>query len=297
MRGTLRISDAREESRMNLHPAFSTGKVAVITGAADGIGRAAAERCAGFGMHVLLADIAEAGLAEAAAAVRALAAPGGGRVETLRIDVAQLADVQALRELAYTSFGQVDVLMNNAGTSLPTTSWSGIEQWRRLFEVNLWGILHGVHAFTEAMIAQGTPAVIVNTGSKQGITNPPGNPAYNATKAAVKSATESLQHSLRNTPGCKLSAHLLVPGYTYTGLTRRHASAQPAGAWSPQQVIDYLLNALACGSFYVICPDNEVTREEDARRMLWAAGDVAFDRSALSRWDPDWQPAFAEFQP
>lgn len=280
---------------MNLHPAFGAGKVAVITGAADGIGRAAAECYARLGMHVLLADIDAVRLAEAAAAIRALAATAAARVETLRIDVAQLADVQALRELAYARFGQVDVLMNNAGTSLPSTSWNGIEAWRRLFEVNLWGILHGVHAFTEVMIAQGTPAVMVNTGSKQGITNPPGNPAYNATKAAVKSATESLQHSLRNTPGCKLSAHLLVPGYTFTGLTRRHTSAQPAAAWSPAQVIDYLMSALARGSFYVICPDNEVTREEDARRMLWAAGDLAYDRSALSRWDPDWQSAFAEF--
>jgi len=282
---------------MKLHPAFGAGKVAVITGAADGIGRAAAERCAGLGMNVLLADIAAERLADATTAVRALAAPGGGHVEALRIDVAQLADVVALRELAYARFGQVDVLMNNAGTSLPSTSWSDIDAWRRLFDVNLWGILHGVHAFTAAMIAQGTPAVMVNTGSKQGITNPPGNPAYNATKAAVKSATESLQHSLRNTPGCKLSAHLLVPGYTYTGLTRRHTSEQPAGAWSPPQVIDFLMNALARGSFYVICPDNEVTSEEDARRMLWAAGDMAHDRSALSRWDPDWQADFAAFRP
>jgi NAD(P)-dependent dehydrogenase (short-subunit alcohol dehydrogenase family) len=282
---------------MKLHPAFGAGKVAVITGAADGIGRAAAERCAGLGMHVLLADIESTRLAEAVAAVRAAAPPGGGRVAALRVDVAQLTEVEALRELAYTTFGQVDVLMNNAGTSVPTTSWQGLGDWRRLFEVNLWGVLHGVHAFTEAMIAQGTPAVIVNTGSKQGITNPPGNPAYNATKAAVKSATESLQHSLRNTQGCQVSAHLLVPGYTYTGLTRRRVSEKPAGAWSPLQVVDYLLEALARGSFYVICPDNEVSRTEDARRMLWAAGDLAFDRSALSRWDPAWQQAYAEFKP
>lgn len=282
---------------MALHPAFGTGKVAVITGAADGIGRAAAERYAALGMHLLLADIDEARLAEAAAALNALAVSHGGRITTSRVDVAHFTDVQALRELAYTTYGQVDVLMNNAGTSKPTTSWNGIEDWRRIIEVNLWGIVHGVQAFTAAMIAQGTPAVIVNTGSKQGITNPPGNPAYNASKAAVKSATEGLQHSLRNTPGCQVSAHLLVPGYTYTGLTRPHVDDKPAGAWWPAQVVDYLMQGLARGSFYVICPDNEVTREEDARRMLWAAGDLAYERSALSRWDPDWQQAFAEFKP
>ena len=281
---------------MNLHPAFGGGKVAVITGAADGIGRAAAERYASLGMHLLLSDINATRLDETATAVRALTEPHGARVEMRSLDVAQFADMLALRDQAYSDFGRVDVLMNNAGTSVPTTSWTDLEAWRRTFEVNLWGILHGVQAFTAAMIAQATPAVIVNTGSKQGITNPPGNPAYNATKAAVKSATEGLQHSLRNTPGCKVSAHLLVPGYTFTGLVRRGATEKPAGAWWPAQVVDYLLEAIARGSFYVICPDNEVSRDEDARRMLWAAGDLAYDRSPLSRWDPAWQQAFSEFK-
>ncbi|MGE0860875.1 MAG: SDR family NAD(P)-dependent oxidoreductase, partial [Gammaproteobacteria bacterium] len=230
---------------MNLHPAFTRGKVAVITGAASGIGRAAAEKYAELGMHVLLADLSGDKLAAAADAVRALAAPRGGEVEALAVDVANFEQVQGLQAHAYARFGQVDVLMNNAGMSVATSDWRGLEDWRRTFEVNLWGILHGVQAFTAAMIAQGTPGVIVNTGSKQGITNPPGNPAYNATKAAVKSATESLQHSLRNTPDCHISAHLLVPGYTYTGLTR--AADKPAGAWWPAQVVDYLLAALARG--------------------------------------------------
>lgn len=282
---------------MNLHPAFGTGKVAVITGAADGIGRAAAERYAALGMHLLLADREEAKLVETAAAVRAIAGSHGGMVATRTLDVARFDEVLALRELAFGVFGQVDVLMNNAGTSMPTASWGGIERWRELFEVNLWGILHGVEAFTQPMIDQGRRAVIVNTGSKQGITNPPGNPAYNATKAAVKSATESLQHALRNTPGCQVSAHLLVPGYTFTGLTRQRVTEKPAGAWLPAQVVDYLLEALARDSFYVICPDNEVTREDDARRMLWGAGDMAYDRSPLSRWDPAWKDAFAAFKP
>jgi short-subunit dehydrogenase len=163
--------------------------------------------------------------------------------------------------------------------------------------VNLWGILHGVEAFTQPMIDQGRRAVIINTGSKQGITNPPGNPAYNATKAAVKSATESLQHALRNTPGCQVSAHLLVPGYTFTGLTRQRVTEKPPGAWLPAQVVEYLLEALARNSFYIICPDNEVTREDDAKRMLWGAGDLAYDRSPLSRWDPAWADTFAAFKP
>ena len=279
---------------MPLHEAFNVNKVAVITGAANGIGRAAAERYAGLGMQLLLADLHGDRLA---ALARELAVPAGPRILTQVVDVARLEDVVDLKEQAYREFGRVDVLMNNAGTSQPTTAWSDIAAWRRIIEVNLWGVVHGIHAFTAAMLAQGTPALIINTGSKQGITNPPGNPAYNVSKAGVRSATETLQHELRNTPGCQLSAHLLVPGYTYTGLT--HAgladagvARKPDGAWLPAQVIDYLLEALGRGSFYIICPDNEVSSAEDARRIQWAAQDLVDDRPPLSRWHPDYREVF-----
>ena len=186
--------------------------------------------------------------------------------------------------------------MNNAGTSQASGAWSALDAWQHIVAVTLWGIVHGVQAFTAAMIAQGTPALIINTGSKQGITNPPGNPAYNLSKAGVKSLTESLQHALRSTPNCQVSAHLLVPGYTYTGLTRRRVSAQPAGAWLPAQVVDYMLDALARSSFYIICPDNEVSTADDAKRMVWAAYDLAADRPPLSRWHADYQDAFTRFE-
>ena len=279
---------------MPLHEAFNVNKVAVITGAADGIGRAAAERYAGLGMQLLLADLHGDRLA---ALAHELAVPAGPRILTQVVDVARLEDVVALKEQAYREFGRVDVLMNNAGTSQPTTAWGDIAAWRRIIEVNLWGVVHGIHAFTAAMLAQGTPALIINTGSKQGITNPPGNPAYNLSNAGVRSATETLQHELRNTPDCQLSAHLLVPGYTYTGLTHAgvaHAGVarKPDGAWLPAQVIDYLLEALGRGSFYIICPDNEVSSAEDARRIQWAAQDLVEDRPPLSRWHPDYREVF-----
>lgn len=272
---------------MPLHEVFAPTKVAVITGAADGIGRAAAERYASLGMHLLLADIHGERLA---ALARELVPRAGQRVLTQVVDVARLAEVVALKELAYREFGRVDVLMNNAGTSQPNTAWGDLDAWRRIIEVNLWGVVHGIHAFTGAMVAQGTPALIVNTGSKQGITNPPGNPAYNLSKAGVRSASETLQHELRNTPGCRVSAHLLVPGYTYTGFTQR--KSKPDGAWLPAEVIDYLLAALSRGSFYIICPDNEVSSAEDGRRLRWAAGDLSEDRPPLSRWHPDYQEAY-----
>lgn len=280
---------------MSQHPAFAAGKAAVITGAASGIGLAAAKRFAGLGMRLLLADVHGDKLEAAAAEVRAQTP--GASVACFKLDVAQYAQVAALKDLAFQTYGRVDVLMNNAGISLKTGSWDELEHWRALIDVNLWAIVHGVHAFTQAMIDQDTPALIVNTGSKQGITNPPGNPAYNVSKAGVKVLTEALQHSLRNTADCKLSAHLLVPGYTFTGMTRRAAQDKPAGAWWPEQVVDYMIEAIGRGSFYIICPDGEVTSAEDARRILWGAGDLALDRPALSRWHPDYREAFAKFQP
>lgn len=279
------------------HPAFDVDSVAVITGAADGIGFAAAQRYAGFAMHVLMADIDAERLAAAAEEVRAVAARHGGRVETQVIDVARYEQVVALKDRAYKLFERVDVLMNNAGTSQATGAWSGLAQWQHILAVNLWGIVHGVQAFTNAMIAQQRPALIINTGSKQGITNPPGNPAYNVSKAGVKTLTEALQHELRNTAGNQVSAHLLVPGYTFTGLTRQRVASKPAGAWLPEQVIDTMLAAIARGSFYIICPDNEVTSADDGKRMVWAAYDMAADRPPLSRWHADYQQAFKDFEP
>jgi len=185
--------------------------------------------------------------------------------------------------------------MNNAGTGGGGAPWQNLEGWQRVFGVNLWGVVHGLQAFTQTMIDQGTPCAIVNTGSKQGITNPPGDAAYNATKAAIKSLTESLAHQLRGIGDCQVTAHLLVPGFTYTGMIKRFLKEKPDAAWLPEQVADHLLAALEQGDFYVICPDNDVTSEMDGKRIAWAAGDMTQNRPALSRWHPDYEAAFAAF--
>jgi NAD(P)-dependent dehydrogenase (short-subunit alcohol dehydrogenase family) len=99
------------------------------------------------------------------------------------------------------------------------------------------------------MISQGTPAAIINTGSKQGITCPPGNTAYNVTKAGVKVLTEGLAHALRNIEGCQVTAHLLVPGSTFTGMTARGRTEKPPGSWMPEQVVDFMVAAMAAGDF------------------------------------------------
>src|SRR5208337_1651637 len=134
----------------------------------------------------------------------------------------------------------VAVLMNNAGIGGGGHAFANREGWTRLLAVNLGGVINGVQAFTQAMIDQNRPAAVVNTGSKQGITTPPGDTAYNVSKAAIKVLTEGLQHALRNIDGCQVGAHLLVPGFTFTGMTAT-AADKPQGAWTADQVADFML--------------------------------------------------------
>ena len=275
-------------------PALSADRVAVITGAAGGIGLAAARRLAGLGMKVVMADRAGAALDEAAAAVAAVAG-SAEKVLALACDVSNAGELALLAQHTYERFGDVSFLMNNAGVgNNPGKPWENLEAWKKLIDINFWGAVHGVQAFGERMLAQKTPAIIVNTGSKQGITTPPGNLAYNVSKAALKTYTEGLAHALRNEPGATVSAHLLIPGFTYTGMTST-APEKPAGAWTGEQVVDFMIDALARGDFYILCPDNETERRTDERRMAWAIGDIIENRPALSRWHPDYGAAFSEF--
>lgn len=172
--------------------------------------------------------------------------------------------------------------------------------------------------------AKSRPTSIVITGSKQGITNPPGNAAYNASKSAVKTLTEHLSWDLRDT---KTSVHLLVPGWTFTGMVsnsypnilpfsspagRRillymkltfhfpfqtgggQTKEKPAGAWAPEQVADFLYKKMEQDKFYIICPDNETTEETDKKRMLWSTGDIINERPPLTRWRPEWKEEATE---
>lgn len=151
-------------------------------------------------------------------------------------------------------------------------------------DVNLFGQVHGLNIFLPLMQAANKPGTIIMTGSKQGITNPPGNPAYNASKSAVKTLAEHLSYDLRDTP---INVHLLVPGWTFTGLSGGHPGSEkqkPDGAWAPSQVAEFLQKKMAEKQFYVICPDNDVTEDKDKKRMLWTAGDAVYGRMPLSRW-------------
>jgi NAD(P)-dependent dehydrogenase (short-subunit alcohol dehydrogenase family) len=276
-----------------IHTALAPGGVAVITGAASGIGLAAAMRFAGGGMKVVMADLP----GEALVAARTAAAEAAGDADAViavPTDVASFANLEHLRDVTETTFGTPAVLMNNAGMGLnPGGAAKDLAAWKRLIDVNFWGVAHGLHAFVPGMVESGGPGLVINTGSKQGITTPPGNAAYNVSKAGVKVLTEQLAHELRNTEGCQVSVHLLIPGFTFTGMTAR--GEKPPAAWTADQVIDFMLASLAARDFYILCPDNDVDRATDAKRIRWAAGDVAENRPALSRWHPDWKARFEAF--
>lgn len=270
------------------HPALSPGNVAVVTGAASGIGLAAARRFAGMGLKVALADIAGERLDAAAHAI----AQAGGEVLPIPADVSSREDLRRLESMVLDRLGYIHVLMNNAGIQPGSGIFEPTAAWERVLAVNLWGPIHGVQIFVPGMIAHGQAGLVINTGSKQGITTPPGDPAYNVTKAGVKVLTEALAHELRSVPGCRLTAHLLIPGFVFTALTAGGRAEKPAAAWTPEQTVDFLLASLDRGDFYILCPDNDVPRRLDERRILWAAQDIIANRPPLSRWHPDWSERF-----
>ncbi|MEL7467231.1 MAG: SDR family NAD(P)-dependent oxidoreductase [Pseudomonadota bacterium] len=264
------------------HQAIAPGKIAVVTGAALGIGRAFARRFVQEGMKVALLDIDAEHLNEARTEI-------GGDTDGILCDVAEIEALEHARDRIDRTFGGApSVLVNNAVTRIGRGLDAPLADWRRAIDINVMGVVNGVRAFLPSMKDLRDPGLIINTGSKQGITNPPGHPVYNMAKSAVKTYTECLQHDLRQDPACRVSAHLLVPGWTTTGLN----DPKP-GAWMPDQVVGYMLDALERHSFYVICPDGEVTEKMDHARIAWAAGDIVEDRPPLSRWHPEWQETYA----
>jgi len=200
------------------------GKVAVITGAANGIGRGIAERCVNEGMKTVLADIDDASLAKAEAELKTLS----GTVLSVRTDVSKRADVELLARRTLDAFGQVHLLFNNAGVAAGGSPWEATwNDWEWVIGVNLWGAIHGVKVFTPLMLAQNVECHIVNTASTAGLIVGGGSAPYSVTKHAVVALSESLFLTLqKRTALVKVS--VLCPGLVRTDIanTERH---RPAG--------------------------------------------------------------------
>ncbi|PSN74791.1 NAD(P)-binding protein [Corynespora cassiicola Philippines] len=273
---------------------FRNGATALITGGASGIGYAVAELCLRHGMRVAIADFNNE--------ILELAKKNLGNVETFHADVSQQEQWKKLKHEVEEKLGAgdqgIDFLMLNAGIGAQGT-WGDEDYFQKILQTNLFGVIHGLNAFVPAFQARSKtspPSAIVVTGSKQGITNPPSSPAYNASKSAVKTLTEHLSYDLRDTT---TSVHLLVPGWTFTGLSGNSPTnttkPKPAGAWTSAQVADYMYSKMQDGKFYIICPDNDVSEETDKKRMQWSVGDIVEGRPPLTRWRPEYKDQVDEF--
>ena len=273
---------------------MKAGRTAIVTGAAGGIGFEAARRFVTAGMNVVIADVKDE-LAYAGQKLTELAG-SGDRVLTKSCDVSKSESMAALRDAATERFGNIHCLMNNAGIGIRGTKpWEGKDGLDRILGINLMGVIHGCHAIIPSMLAHGEPGAVINTGSKQGITRPPGNYAYNLSKAGVLAYTESLAHAFRNEENTNLTAHLLVPGFVYTPMVSAFLSEKPAGAATAEETVDFMISSLERGDFYMICPDNETPRTLDEKRIQWNTDDMIKNRPALSRWHPDFSDAFTAY--
>ncbi|PKE28070.1 oxidoreductase [Rahnella sp. AA] len=271
---------------------IKSDRVAVITGAAKGIGAAAARRFAQEGMHLSLFD-------RDGDALKAFAKTLNAECRLVTGDVTNEQDLIRLRDTTLDAFGEVALLMNNAGIKHGGGPWDAPADWRLQLESNLLSVVTLQHLFVPVMLGMNKTAAIVNLGSKEGITTPPGNAAYSAAKAGIKVLTEQLAHELRTRAGDRVTAHLLVPGFTWTDMNfpgmQTDKDEKPAEAWTADQVIEHFIEHYEKGDFYIICPDNAVSPEMDAKRIAWASQDILENRPALSRWHPEWKDAFSQW--
>jgi NAD(P)-dependent dehydrogenase (short-subunit alcohol dehydrogenase family) len=206
-------------------------KVAVVTGAASGIGRALAGKSAQEGMKVVLADVEESALKQAEAELKA----SGTQVLAVRTDVSQAGEVESLAKLAFTTYGAVHLLFNNAGISAGTTVWeSSLADWQWVLGVNLWGVIYGIHSFVPRMLAQDSEGHIVNTASAAGLVSGAGGGIYKVSKHGVVTLSETLALELA-ARGARLKASVLCPEWVNTRILDAERNRPSALQNAPQE--------------------------------------------------------------
>ena len=245
-----------------------SGRIAVVTGAASGIGRELALACAAAGAHVAIADVDEAGLAETARLL-----PAGCESIQARCDVSKDSDLESLAQRTYERFGAAHVVFNNAGVAVAGPVWSApLDEWKWVLDVNLMGVVHGIRAFVPRMLEAGEEGHIVNTASVAGLLSVPGSGVYCASKHAVVSLSECLHHDLRMARSV-IGVSVLCPAWVATGiadsernrpaaLAERNPLAGPyeenvrkavaSGKLSAAEVARITLDAVKSNRFYVL---------------------------------------------
>ena len=272
---------------------MTNGKTAVISGGASGIGLESAKRFLACGMNVVIADVKN--LTSAKESLLEIS-NDESKVLIQECDVTSFDAIKELEIFVQESFGKVHCLMGNAGMiAMGTKPWEEVEQLHKIMNTNFMGVVNLCNAFIPSMIAHGEDGVVINTGSKQGITRPPGNYAYNLSKASVVAYTEALSHAFITTENCKIKSHLLIPAFVYTPMISAFIPEKPDFAATTEETVDYFMEALKRDEFYILCPDNETNREMDEKRIQWAADDIIKNRPAMSRWHPDYQEEFEAF--
>jgi NAD(P)-dependent dehydrogenase (short-subunit alcohol dehydrogenase family) len=253
------------------------GKVAVITGAASGIGWGLAERCAHEGMRVVLADVEAPALAQAERELRAQ----GAEVLGVRTDVSRRDEVEALARRALDAFGAVHLLCNNAGVGAGSSIWdSTLTDWEWVMGVNLWGVIHGLRVFVPIMLAQDTEGHIVNTASIAGLLQYHPSAPYQVTKHAVVALSEHLYYTLKQR-SARINVSVLCPGWVNTRIMDSERNRPPElqneasnvppspemeavvqefrraaeAGMSPQQLADFVFQAICAEQLYVL-PDH-----------------------------------------
>jgi NAD(P)-dependent dehydrogenase (short-subunit alcohol dehydrogenase family) len=279
-------------------------RVAVVTGAASGIGRALAERCARQGMRVVLADIEAPALAQAEADLQAV----GADVLAVRTDVSRAEEIEALARRTIEAYGAVHLLCNNAGVGAGSTAWeSTLNDWQWVIGVNLWGVLHGIHTFLPIMLQQETEGYIVNTASVAGLISYTADAAYHVTKHAIVALSEKLYYDLAYR-GANVHVSVLCPGMVNTRIIDGGRNRPPAlqddrsalevtpemvaayeaqrqaieAGMSPDRVADHVFEAIAENRFYILTHP-ELTPLIEARMAALVQGQNPVDLRAVVR--------------
>ena len=274
------------------------GKVAVVTGAASGIGRALAERFVVEGMKVVLADVEEDALKKAVSELD----DAGADVLAVRTDVSKLADVEALARVTLDAFGAVHVVCNNAGVAGPIGPlWTQRpEDWQWVLGVNLWGVIHGIRVFVPILLAQGDEGHVVNTASIAGLLAIPNTGPYTASKHAVVAVSETLHHELALV-GAKIRVSVLCPGFVRTAIADSHRNRPdapaPAGAGPGDDAwVEGFRRAIDAGIPPEICAHRVIEAMAEERLYVLTHADLA--KGVHARWKDalgGGNPAFRPF--